>query len=151
MNPVNRSLGHAVNFYTKKIPTYIFNNPNISKEESISGKIPKSNLEISKRLPPVHRELLRKPKKNSPWNSFRIPWKAETIYSSIQKAKNFFTGNGSNKNCQQRRRPPKTRWVILLILGHVFSWRSPSIISVNGFSKQYLHRKHKGVSATSMY
>lgn len=59
----------------------------ISKEVSTSGKIPKSNPEISRRLPPVHRESLHKPKKNSPWNSFRIPWKAETIYGSIRKAK----------------------------------------------------------------
>ena len=39
----------------------------------------------------------------------------------------------------------------LLILAWVFSWLSPSIIPINGFSKQYLHRKHKGVSATSIY
>lgn len=65
MNPVNFNLGvHAVHFYTKN--SNVFLKLITSKEESISGKVPKSNPEISKRLPPVHREPLHKAKKNSP-------------------------------------------------------------------------------------
>lgn len=62
------------------------NNQTITKEELISGKIPKSNPEISKRLPQVPGESFYKPKKNSPWNSFRIQ-KQKTIDGSIQKAR----------------------------------------------------------------
>ena len=67
MTPVNRNLGTCYTFLYKKFPIFLkINNQTISKEESILGKIPRSNPEISKRLPPVHRESLHKPKKNSP-------------------------------------------------------------------------------------
>lgn len=110
-------------------------------------KIPWCNPEISKRLPPVHGESFYKAKKNSPWNSFRVPQKAETTCSSnlTQKAKISSPTVGLIK-LPAEDQAPEDQWSHPAYSGPCISLAFASVVPINGL----LRSIRIDVSATSM-